>query len=164
MALRGIFSAIDISSSGLSAQRRKLNVVASNIANAETTRTETGGPYRRRLVQFSQAPGSTFATVLRRVVGKLTTTHPRHIPLAAEKVETTWTQGQVEAQETVDNSQFRLVYDPGHPDADRNGYVAYPNVNIVTEMVDLITASRAYEANLAAINAAKDMAKRALEI
>jgi|YelNatPaOPRAMG01_1025707.scaffolds.fasta_scaffold00049_51 flagellar basal-body rod protein FlgC len=164
MALRGIFTAIDISSSGLSAQRRKLNVIASNLANAETTRTETGQPYRRRVVEFLQTQEAAFASVLRRVIGKLETTHPHHIPSASETIEAEAQYGRVEAQEVLDNSPFRLVYDPSHPDADANGYVAYPNVNVVTEMVDMITASRAYEANVAAINAAKDMAKRALEI
>lgn len=164
MGLRGIFSAIDVSSSGLSAQRRKLNVIASNIANAETTRTETGQPYRRRVVQFTEVKPSPFATVLRRVAGKLRTTHPNHIPTAVDSMKGDVTGVAVQAQETVDNSPFRLVYDPGHPDADANGYVAYPNVNVVSEMVDMITASRAYEANVAAINAAKDMAKRALDI
>ncbi len=163
MGLRGIFSAIDVSSSGLSAQRRKLNVIAANIANAETTRTETGQPYRRRIVQFAEQSGSPFANLLRRVIGKLSTTHPRHIPVA-EQVTAVETPPAVQAREVTDNSPFRLVYDPTHPDADANGYVAYPNVNVVTEMVDMITASRAYEANVAAINAAKEMAKRALDI
>ncbi|NOZ55727.1 MAG: flagellar basal body rod protein FlgC [Calditrichaeota bacterium] len=163
MGLRGIFSAIDVSASGLSAQRRKLNVIASNIANAETTRTANGQPYRRRIVKFQETPGSEFVQVLRRVVGKLVTTRPGHLP-NADILQREESAGGVEAQEATDPSPFRMVYDPTHPDANANGYVAYPNVSVVTEMVDMIAASRNYEANVAAIDAAKDMAKRALDI
>ena len=163
MGLKGIFSAIDVSASGLSAQRRKLNVIASNIANAETTRTASGGPYRRRIVKFQETPGSEFVDVLRQVVGKLETTSPGHLP-NPKFMQREQSAGGVEAQEATDPSPFRMVYDPTHPDADAKGYVAYPNVNVVTEMVDMISASRNYEANVSAIDAAKEMAKRALDI
>jgi len=133
----GDFSAIDISASGLSAQRRRLDTIAENIANAETTRTERGGPYRRKQVVFEE--------------------------LASRELE----QGQqgVKVREVIEDSRPpHLVYRPGHPDADANGYVAMPNVSIVEEMVDMISATRSYEANATAINATKAMARKALEL
>ena len=163
MALRGVFSAIDVSASGLSAQRRKLNVIASNIANAETTRTADGQPYRRKVVRFQEIPGSQFVNFLRQAASKLVASRPGHLPMP-ELLQREGETGGVEAQEATDPTPFRMVYDPTHPDADANGYVAYPNVNVITEMVDMIAASRNYEANVAAIDAAKDMAKRALDI
>ncbi len=135
----GSFSSFDISSSGIYAQRVRLDVIANNIANAESTRTPEGGPYRRQNVSFR--------AVYEDVVG--------HQPVpAGVKVD----------QVIEDPTDFRMVYDPGHPDADSSGYVKMPNVNVVEEMVDMISATRAYEANVAAMNATKSMIASAIEI
>ena len=132
------FRAMDISASGLSAQRTRLNVASSNLANVQTTRTPEGGPYRRRDVVLSarrRDPGG--ATGMAGV--------------AVERIQ-------------EDHSPPRLEFDPGHPDANADGYVAYPNVNLVEEMVDMITASRAYQAGIAALGTAVTMAERAISI
>ncbi|UCC68842.1 MAG: flagellar basal body rod protein FlgC [Armatimonadota bacterium] len=122
----------DISASGLSAQRARLDILASNIANVETTRTPAGGPYRRLLPVFASRAKN---------------------PGGVEMIGI-----------AVDPRDPRRVYQPGHPDADADGFVAYPNVNIVEEMVDLVSATRSYQANAAAYNAAKSMAQRALDL
>lgn len=133
--------ALSISGSGLSAQRVRLNVIAENLANANTTRTIGGGPYRRSVVRLeSETPA--FARLL--------TNDP---DIRGVKVA-----GITQIAET------RRAYMPGHPDADRDGYVLMPNVNPVFEMTDLITATRAYEANVSAIQAVKSMTQKALEI
>lgn len=143
----GLFTGIEISSSGLSAQRLRLDVISSNIANAETTRTgevdENGNPvpYRRKNVVFEFTP---FSVYLEKKIGRL---------------------GGVRVSRIVeDPSEPRLVYNPDHPDADAEGYVRMPNVNVLTEMVDLISATRSYEANVTTLNATKEMFLRALEI
>ena len=146
----GMFLGIDASASGLTAERLRLDVISNNIANANTTRTERGGAYHRRYVVFeprTREPRS-FEQTLKRAIG-----------LSKETGE-----GVRAVQIAEDDTQGPLVYDPGHPDANADGYVEKPNVNIVTEMVDMITAQRAYEANSTAINAAKAMASKALEI
>lgn len=135
----GGFSSFEISASGIYAQRVRLDVIANNVANAETTRTPEGGPYRRQSVAFR--------AVYDDVVGN------RVVPTGV-KVE-----GVAE-----DPTDYRVVYDPGHPDADANGYVRMPNVNVVEEMVDMISATRAYEANITALNATKSMIAAAVEI
>ena len=133
-----LFHSFDISASGLTAQRLRMDTIANNLANANTTRTERGGPYKRQMPVF-QARES-FDGAMRRL-------------------------GWVRVvQIAEDDDPPRLVYDPGHPDAGADGYVRMPNVNVVTEMVDMISASRAYEANIAALNAARSMALKALEI
>ena len=146
----GMFLGIDASASGLTAERLRLDVISNNIANANTTRTERGGAYHRRYVVFeprTREPRS-FEQTLKRAIG-----------LSKETGE-----GVRAVQIAEDDTQGPLVYDPGHPDANADGYVEKPNVNIVTEMVDMITAQRAYEANSTAINSAKAMATKALEI
>jgi len=135
---------VNISASGMTAQRFRLDVIASNIANAETTRTEEGGPYRRRAVLFAEA--------FQNAVDALNP--PDVASLAGVRV------ARVEA----DSGPFRMVYDPSHPDADDNGYVQMPNVNVLREMVDLINAQRAYEANVSALNTTKAFANAALQI
>jgi len=129
-------SSIDISASGLFAQRVRLDAIASNIANVNTTRTESGGPYRKQEVVF------------------MSNTNPFESGRAGVEVDEV-----VESQDPP-----KMVYDPSHPDADASGMVAMPNINIVEEMVDMITATRSYEANVQAIQAAKSMANRAMEI
>lgn len=140
----GMFDAIDAAASGLTAERLRMDVISNNIANANTTRTAEGGPYRRQIVLFEPRSGQSFSQVLEKELE----------PGLGVKVSGI----------AKDNSPTRRVYDPNHPDADRTGYVEMPNVNIVSEMVDMITATRAYEANVTAVNAAKSMALKALEI
>lgn len=142
-----LFRSMAISGSALTAERLRLDVIANNLANVNTTRTAEGGPYRRQQVVFTPRgeetqflfpglePGGSFRGRGVRVAGI-----------------------------TNDPSAFKRVYEPGHPDADASGYVSYPNVNVVTEMVDLMAATRAYEANVSAIAAAKAMATAALGI
>jgi flagellar basal-body rod protein FlgC len=135
------FAAMEVSASGLGAERTRMNVAASNLANAQTTRTAGGGPYRRRdvVLQSTAAPGATGANAA-----------------AVHGVQV--------AQISQDANPPRMEYDPGHPDANAQGYVAYPNVNPVEEMVDMITASRAYEAGVTALSTSVNMAERALSI
>lgn len=148
----GVFSSMNISSTGLTAQRLRMDVISNNIANANTTRTTDGGPFRRRRV------------ILR----------PRNDNLAFRSrvlPQSLW-RGMGEGVRVIkieeDMSQLRLVYDPNHPDAIKTGlhkgYVQYPNINVVTEMVDMISASRAYEANVTVIQNASQMFMRGLEI
>jgi len=148
MNIERFFNGLDISASGLSAQRKKMNAIASNIANAETTRTEEGGPYVRKIVLMREQSPDTFDSVLNAE------------SLSAQSPDIT----SVTTEEKTDPSPFKLVYDPSHPDANEQGYVELPNVNVVNEMVDMISATRSYEANVTAINAAKSMAKDSLEI
>ena len=146
----GMFTGIDAAASGLTAERLRMDVISNNIANANTTRTEQGGAYHRRYVIFMprEKEIESFEDMLKQAMGYQRTT--------GEGVRAV---GIVE-----DDQQGPLVYDPSHPDANEEGYVEKPNVNIVSEMVDMITAHRAYEANTTAINAAKSMAMKALEI
>lgn len=138
-----IFGSMNISASGLTAQRLRMDVISNNIANVSTTRTTEGGPYRRQRVVFQENKKNSFNDILKnQFSGK---------GVRVKQIE-------------QDPSPFKLVYDPSHPDADLNGYVAMPNVNIVTEMVDMISASRAYEANITAINTSKGMILKTLEI
>ena len=138
---------LGISASALSAERLRLDTIASNLANAQTTRTPDGGPYRRRnVVLQAKEMNSDFGATL----DELNQRDARQGVAVVDVVE--------------DQSPPRLVFDPGHPDADAQGQVAYPNVDPISEMVDLMTATRAYEANVQAVNATKKMAEAALGI
>jgi flagellar basal-body rod protein FlgC len=137
---------LNISGSGLTAQKYRMEIVAQNLANAETTRTAAGGPYRRKLVTLAEI-GATenFASVLRGASGGAV--------------------GGVKVDQVLDDTDdFKVEYDPSHPDANEEGYVQLPNVDTTEEMVDMMGSSRLYEANITAFNAMKDMAKRALDI
>jgi len=170
----GMFSAIKTSSTGLHSQRVKMDTVAQNLANAETTRTAEGTPYRRQRAVFAEALGDRLEQMRERALrptqdpetSALTLTQPEHLPggLGTASDEPLPDGVDVSVGVAPEASEFRVVYDPGHPDADAEGYVLLPNVNPITEMVDMITASRAYEANVSAVQAAKDMFARALEI
>ncbi|MGD9402641.1 MAG: flagellar basal body rod protein FlgC [bacterium] len=163
-----LFNVMKTIGSGLSAQRRRMEAIANNIANAETTRTQDGGPYRRKSVVIKEitaetrVPSRNFRTSLR-----LATTSPTHMSGAragitgAETVEVP----EMDVRTLEDSpARVKVVYDPHHPDADSSGYVAYPDINPVEEMVDMMTASRAYEANIAAMSTLKSMVKKALEM
>ncbi len=149
----GFYDSIEISASGLSAERLQMDVIANNIANANTTRTPEGGPFKRQLVVFSQ---------------KTDPTQPSDgddSPYSPEASSSSGGTAGVEASQIVqDNSPDRLVFDPGNPDADARGYVHYPNVEIVKEMVDMMSASRAYEANVTAIQETRNMGNAALNL
>jgi flagellar basal-body rod protein FlgC len=159
-----LFSAMDISATGLAAQRNRMNAIAQNLANAETTRTAEGGPYKRRITVLSSlGQTSEFKTLFTGEKLKLMATQEGHIAPTYQRREQQVMQG-VESGQVLDQSPPRLVYDPNHPDANADGYVEMPNINIVTEMVDMIAASRSYEANVTALQAAKANARTALDI
>lgn len=145
----GIFNAFAISASGLTAERLRMDVISNNIANVNTTRTIDGGPYQRQRVVF-EPRGEKMGFLF---------------PFVFDKTkQSSQFQGVKVSGIINDQEPPRLVYDPGHPDANKDGYVAMPNVNIVKEMVDMISSTRAYEANVTAISSAKTMAARALDI
>jgi len=136
-----LLDTLNISGSGLAAQRVRLQTVASNLANARTTRTAEGGPYRRRAAVFESNPIDNFGTQLDQALAQV----------------------EVAGIEIADQGG-RVVHDPNHPDADANGYVTYPDINLLHEMVDLMTTSRSYEANANVVETTRDLALRALEI
>ncbi len=165
MKVEKLFAGLNVSAQGLSAQRKRMNAIANNIANAETTRTEDGTPYRRKMVTVESASGQPFTDTFHKTGLQLDTTNASHLSPGGFQFRAEGNlPGSVEAAEAEDSSDFKLIHDPTHPDADENGYVKMPNVNIITEMVDMMSASRAYEANITVINAQKQMAKDSLEI
>ena len=141
-----LLTSLKISSSALAANRKRMETISSNIANAQTTRTAEGGPYRRKEVVFGAEPArESFSQILE---GELD-----------EKAQS------VHATEVISTNRPPILkYEPGHPDANEQGYVAYPNINMMEEMANMISASRSYEANISAINTVKSMAMKALEI
>ena len=164
--MSGLLNAIDVSSRGLSIQRSKMNVVAENIANAETTKTEKGGPYRRQQIAVSeQKVNTSFNSHLKKAGLKLSNTSSGHMSSKTHAIKGNAEMSDVNMKVVEDGvDSFKLVHDPSHPDADADGYVKYPDVEVVTEMVDMMAASRAYEANTVAISTAKKMAEQALDI
>lgn len=143
----GLFQAFDICASGMTAQRFRTDIISENVANVNTTRTEDGTPYRRKMVTFAERDKDTFHTLF--------TNRMRRYGGNGVKV------AKILDDEETD---YIMKYDPSHPDADENGYVSYPNVNIVQEMTDLIDASRGYEANVTAFNSVKSMAQSGLQV
>ncbi len=146
----GLFQSFDICASGMTAQRYRMDVIAENIANVSTTRTEDGTPYRRKVVIFEEKqldPSASFSNILK-------------------KSRAAYNGNGVKVSDVSEDyeSDFIMEYDPSHPDADENGYVSYPNVNTVTEMTNLIDASRSYEANTTAFSAVKNMAQSGITI
>lgn len=144
-----IFNSFGINASGMTAQRYRMDIISENVANANTTRTQDGTPYRRKVVTFEERGQKvgTFSSFL----GSASSAYQGQGVRVGRVEEDDWTQ-------------MNMVYDPSHPDADENGYVLYPNVNIVTEMTNLIDASRSYEANATAFNASKSIAMKGLEM
>lgn len=141
-----VFSSMNVAATGMTAQQLRMDIISENIANANTTRTQDGGAYRRKTVVFSEKDTTSFDNILNGYLG--------HYKPNGVKV----------TQIVEDPSDLRLVYEPDNPDANEDGYVEYPNVNTVTEMTNLIDASRAYEANVTAFNAAKSIASKGLEL
>lgn len=142
--MSGLFSAMDVSTSALTAQRRRLELLITNLANTQTTRTPEGGPYRRQDVVFETKSFEPFWKVLSEVDGEL--------------------QGVRVARVVTDERPPEMVYQPGHPDADANGFVAFPNVNPMEEMANFMAAKRSYEANVKAFEAIRELVRRSLEI
>jgi flagellar basal-body rod protein FlgC len=136
-----LLDTFQISSSGLVAERVRLQAVASNLANARTTRTAEGGPYQRRSPVFEAAPMATFGDSLERELSMVEVTDVR-----------------------VATSEGRRMFEPGHPDADADGYVTYPDIDVLHEMVDMMTSSRSYEANVNVLETTRNLALRALDI
>ena len=157
-------NSFDISGYGLSAQRTRVDVISSNIANAQTTRTAEGGPYRRREVVFKAV---NFNDVINKAINNETSSAQYADPLdegqAGSKVNPAIMSVLVD-KISRDDAEPKMKYDPSHPDADANGYVAYPNINPVVEMADLVEATRSYQANIAAFESAKNMATGAISL
>ncbi len=144
----GLFDMLNISGSALSAERQRSEVIAANMANAETTHTDAGGPFRRKEVVFASSNNSPF-----------------HLALASTNSRLGRTAGSVRISKVVeDQSPAVRRYEPGHPDADKDGFVAYPAINPVQEMVDLMGSTRAYQLNASAVTAAKQMIQQSIEI
>ena len=143
-----VFKSFGVNASGMTSERFRMDIISQNVANANTTRTEEGTPYRRKIVTFQEKTPNPmkFSTIFKRARGM-------------DVGDGVKTMGVYE-----DQSDLTMVYDPSHPDADENGYVMYPNVNIVTEMTNMIDAERAYQANATAFNASKAMAMKGLDI
>ena len=140
----GILDILKVCASGLKAQRTRMEIIATNLANAHTTRTEEGGPYRKKDVVFTAGDISESKGFGRMLTEKL---------------------DGVTVEEIAESSKpFEKVFDPGHPDADKEGYVMFPNVNLMEEMADMVAATRAYEANINAVNTTKEMYLKTLEI
>lgn len=144
-----IFSSFNINASGMTAQRYRMDIISQNVANANTTRTEDGTPYRRQVVTFEEK-------------GKAVGQFSNILTSANQSFEGQGVKVGTVAEDTW--TEMVMAYDPSHPDADENGYVTYPNVNIVTEMTNLIDASRSFEANATAFGASKNIAIKGLEM
>jgi len=161
----GFLNNFDISGYGLSAQRFRINIISENIANANTTRTPEGGPYRRKEVIFKAVP---FNEVLNKEIDNDAKFHEYENPIDEKGMDNFQAKDPIETvvvdKIVRDDSKPILKYDPTNPDADANGYVAYPNINPVVEMTDLIEATRAYQANVAAFQSAKAIAQNAISI
>ncbi|MCI9080752.1 MAG: flagellar basal body rod protein FlgC [Lachnospiraceae bacterium] len=142
-----LFQSFNISTSGMTAQRFRMDVISENVANVTTTRTEDGTPYTRKIVTFREKQVTPFSQIL---------SNTREAYLG---------NGVKVSQVSEDTeSDYIMKYDPAHPDADENGYVSYPNVNIITEMTNMIDASRSYEANITAFETSKAIALKGLEL
>jgi flagellar basal-body rod protein FlgC len=145
----GMFDGLEVSATGLTAQRLRMDVTAENLANAQTTRGTDGQPYRRKDVVLQEIPQGGFGASLAAAMGPRSAQAPGGVEVAGIQEDAT---------------PGKLIYDPGHPDADARGYVRMPNVDTVAEMVDLISASRAYEANVTAMQASKQMFTKTLDL
>jgi len=168
MPLAGLFSGLSISASGMRAERIRQDVISSNLANAETTRSDKGGPYLRQFVVVKAAADERDTRLVDKD-GELAgaSTQPDHLPIPSSGLprhERFSGCGVAVAEIREDSRPPKLVYDPSHPDADAKGYVAMPNVNVVEEMTDMISATRAYEANVTAFNATKGMLMQGLQL
>jgi len=162
--MSNFLNSFDISGYGLSAQRVRVNTISSNIANAQTTRTEEGGPYRRKEVVFKAID---FNEQFNKALNKMSNATQYEDPLNegdfGKKVNPAIMSVIID-KISQDDREPKMKFEPGHPDADANGYVAYPNINPVIEMADLVEATRSYQANVSAFQSAKDMANSAISL
>lgn len=140
------FNSMNVSATGLTAQRLRMDIISQNIANVNTTKTKEGGPYRRKVLLFEEKTNLNFGHILN------------------DTIENYQGSGVKVSKIIEDTKPLKRIYDPSHPEADGDGYVLMPNVNTVEEMVNMISASRSYDANVTAMNAAKSMALKALDI
>lgn len=167
MKIGGSLFGLNFSAKGMSIQRKKMDLISQNIANADNVRTENGDPYKRKYLKIEENKNS-FASNLN-LEGqslRLSTTNPEHLSniQTQEELSISADQGKVKMNEFVDNKPGDIVYMPEHPNANKDGYVEMSNVNVINEMVDMIAATRSYEANLQSLNSAKQLAKDSLEI
>ena len=162
--MSNFLSSFNVSGYGLSAQRARVNVISSNIANAQTTRTEEGGPYRRQEVVFKAID---FNEHFNKAINATTNGAKYEDPLSEGdfgKMANPAIMSVIVDKISRDDSKPKMKFEPSHPDADTNGYVAYPNINPVIEMADLVEATRAYQANVAAFQSSKEMAANAITL
>lgn len=168
MSMVGIFSGLNISASGMRAMRTQQNVISSNLANAETTRTDSGGPYRSQFVVFEAEATHRETRILNQEPAlRGAATNSKHLPIPPSNFprdKRFFGNGVHVAEIREDSRPPKLIYDPAHPDADKDGYVAMPNVNVVKEMTNMIAATRSYEANVTAFNATKSMLMRGIQM
>ncbi|MCL5268220.1 MAG: flagellar basal body rod protein FlgC [Bacteroidetes bacterium] len=164
MKIGDMFSAIDISASGLALQRKRMDAIASNLANADTVGAN-GQPYEKQVVQAVPGKAISFGDQLSSQLIPLETSSPGHMQLTDPSIAVPdYTVREVTGRVVQDPTATKMVYDPSNPNADANGYVNEPKINVVTEMVDMITTSRSYEANVTAINASKNIIKDSIDI
>lgn len=166
MKINSHIPGFNVSGKGLSVQRKRMNIIAENIANAESTRTSDGKPYSRKFLVVNKISDSASGKINMNTGNMpLKTSSGNHIPMPNITLETAaGPENEVNYQVIEDTKEGERVFMPSHPDADENGYVLMSNVNVVEEMVEMIAASRSYEANLTALNSAKEIAKSSLEI
>jgi flagellar basal-body rod protein FlgC len=160
-----IYRSLDIAASGMTSQRMRMDAISSNIANISTTNADgAGNPYLRRHVVMRPDPGQTFTSVLRKETIKLKRTRPAHMLSSRSYKGTEQTPCVEGTQIEIPNMKKNVIYDPTHPDADADGFVVMPDINIIDEMADLMIAQRSFEANVTVIDAAKNMISKSLEI
>lgn len=165
MKVGGDYNSFNLSSQGLSLQRKKMDLIAQNIANAESTRTENGKPYKRKYIKAEKISNPSDNPILPKSSLKLQTTNSGHIMNPNNNVAIANKSNEnLDIDIVEDNSPGELIFMPNHPDADDKGYVEATNVNIINEMVAMIEATRNYEANLKVLNASKEIIKDSLEI
>ncbi len=165
MEISGSNPGFKISARGLSVQRTRMNLIAENIANAETTRTKDGQPYRRKFITISQKQNGLNGAALPKGTLRMQTTNGDHIPFTTtSNIDTSGNNAGLDFDTNEDKSVGELIFMPNHPDANEKGYVEMSNVNVIQEMVEMIAASRSYEANLTALDTSKQIAKDSLEI
>ncbi|GMQ65040.1 flagellar basal body rod protein FlgC [Vallitalea maricola] len=140
------FNSMNVSATGLTAQRLRMDIISQNIANVNTTKTKDGGPYKRKVLLFEEQKSNNFSSILN------------------DSIDNYTASGVKVSKIIEDTKPLKRVYDPSHPEAGKDGYVLMPNVNTIEEMVNMISANRSYEANVTAMNAAKSMAMKSLEI
>ncbi len=155
MEIKPNFSSFKISSKGMSIQKKKMELITENIANTSTTKTENGTPYQRKYISVSEEKSNFDNNMISPFA---------NVGFPQDGIENFDPDLSLKISEQIDKTEGDLVYMPEHPDANEDGYLEMPNVSVVTEMVDMISASRSFEANLTAFNAAKQMAKDSLEI